>query len=512
MTLVATNTRPVWCRIAVRCLCVAALLCGAIAATPGGVRAAGPTLLGATFVGTAATSAGTGIGTDRAGNIYVSGSAGTGIAARAFVTKYDPGGTHVLYTTAVPAPCGAHGNALVVDPAGNAYLTGQYGAKNQYGICQLITDVLAVKLDPAGHILYQKLLGPTARDEVLTEDNNQGEAIAVDPAGNAYITGLADADQLDPHIPITANALQKAGDLHDGFVLKLNPAGNVVYGTFLGGNGTLNEGKGIAVDSAGDAYVTGTTQSSDFPVTANAYQPHLGQRFHITNFLGNAYIVELNPSGTKVLYGSYLGGGEVEIGYAIATDGAGNVYVTGATASPNFPTTSGAYDRTCGTDGNCNVHYVCASGCGDVYQDDVFVVKISLRQSGPAALRYSTFLGGNVDDEGESIAVDRAGIIYVAGRTNSPGGFPTRNGPQVTPGGDADAFVAAINPARAGDASLVFSTFLGGSQGDEALAMSLGKGCLYVTGDAASHNFPVHAALQSTWSGKYGAFLVKLAR
>lgn len=504
-------------RLAARPFLLAVCLIGpALAAHPGGTSAAAsaaPALLAATYTGNAATTVGTGIGTDRSGNVYVSGSAGEGTSARAFVAKYDPTGAHLLYTTYIDAPCGAWGNALAVDAAGNAYITGQYGVKNQFGICQEITDVLAAKLDPSGHIVYQKAIGPTAQDGVLMSDNNQGEAIAVDGSGSVYITGLADGDPLDPHIPISASALQRTGHGHDGFVLKLDPAGKVAYGTFLGGSGIIDEGKGIAVDAAGDAYVTGTTQSADFPVTANAYQPHLGKRFNITNFLGNAFIAELNPTGTKLLYGSFLGGGEVEIGYAIATDGAGNVYVTGATASPNFPTTPGAYDRTCGTDGNCNVHYTClVNGCGDIYADDVFVVKIALNRAGAAALRYSTFLGGNFNDEGEAIAVDRAGRIYVAGRDDSSAGFPLRSAVQSTHGGGADAFVAALDPARAGAASLLFSTDLGGGKDDEALAMALGKGSIYVTGDTASPDFPTRAAVQKSWTGKYGAFVVKLSR
>ncbi|HVC80423.1 MAG TPA: SBBP repeat-containing protein [Chloroflexota bacterium] len=470
-------------------------------------------LLVSTFSGGAGTGVGTGVAADRAGNIYVGGTIGAASSSRAFVTKYDPSGTHILYSTSISAPCGAAGNALTVDPAGNAYITGQYGVRNQFGICQITTDVLAAKLDPSGHLVYQKAIGPTSQDEVTLSVNNQGEAIAVDAAGNAYITGRADGDPIDPTIPVTPTALQRTGHTHVGFVMKVNPAGALVYSTFLGGNGTVEEGKGIAVDGRGDAFVTGSTQSSNFPTTANAYQPHLGTRFKITNFLGNAFIVELNPTGSGILYGSYLGGGEVESGNAIAIDGGNNVYVTGVTASPNFPTTANAYDRTCGTDSNCNVHYTClVNGCGDIYADDAFVVQIALNRVGTAALRYSTFMGGSFNDEGMGIAVDRANHIYVTGRAASPSGFPTRNAIQPVRGGGADAFVAAFDPARSGSDSLIFSTFLGGGKDDEAQAMSLGNGCIYVTGDTASADFPTHAAVQKSWTGAYGAFLTKLSR
>jgi beta-propeller repeat-containing protein len=501
-------------RSAVRGLLAATVLAGAAFAGNLGAAtaAAAPTMLFSTFAGNGATGVGTGVAVDRAGNIYVGGTVGTEAAARAFVTKYDPTATRILYTTYIKAPCGAYGNALTVDPAGNAYVTGQYGVPSQYGICQITTDVLAAKLDPSGHVVYKKAIGPTSQDEVLVSVDNQGEAIAVDSAGNAYITGRTDGDQLDPRIPTTANALQRTGHTHDGFVLKVDPSGNLAYSTFLGGN-NLDEGKGIAVDGHGDAYVTGTTISTNFPTTANAYQPHMGKRFNITSILGNAFVAELNPTGSKLLYGSFLGGGEVEIGYAIAVDGANNVYVAGATASPNFPTTAGAYDRVCGTDGNCNVHYTClVNGCGNIYADDVFVSKLDLSRSGAAALRYSTFLGGNYNDEAMGIAVDGAGLIYVAGRDNSSSGFPAKNAVQPAQGGGADAFVATFDPAQKGDASLLFSTYLGGSKNDEVQAMHLGKGCIYVTGDTASADFPLHGALQKSWTGNYGAFVTKLSR
>lgn len=503
------------CRSAARAILAAPLLAAALGGHLGTATASpavAPTLLLSTYTGGAATGEGTGVAADRAGNIYVGGVVGTSPTDRAFVTKYDPTGTRVLYTTYISSPCGVAGNALTVDPAGNAYITGQYGVRNQFGICQLTTDVLAAKLDPSGHIVYRKGFGPTSQDQVLISVDNQGEAIAVDAGGNAYITGRVDGDSLDPTIPISSNAFQHTGHTHDGFVLKVDPSGKLVYSTFLGG-GNIDEGKGIAVDGRGDAYVTGTTLSTNFPTTPNAYQPHMGKRFHITSLWGNAFIAELDPTGSRLLYGSFLGGGEVEIGYAIATDGANNVYVAGATGSPNFPTTASAYDRTCGTDGNCNVRYTClTTGCGDIYADDVFVSKLDLSRAGSAALRYSTYLGGNYNDEAMGIAVDGAGRVYVAGRDDSSSGFPTRNAVQSVQGGGADAFVATFDPARAGDASLIFSTYLGGSKDDEVQAMSLGKGCIYVTGDTFSADFPVHGALQKSWTGKYGAFFTKLAR
>jgi hypothetical protein len=453
------------------------------------------------------------VGADGAGNVYVGGTIGTGKSSRAFIVKYDPTGRHILYTKYLTAQCGAAGNALAVDPAGNVYLTGTVSAPTDLGYCGIVTDVLAAKLDPSGRVVYQDSIGPSSKDGVLTAIDNQGEAIAVDGAGNAYITGKADDDTVNPTIPTTPGALQSHDHTHVGFVMKVDSSGHLAYSTFLGGSGTIDEGKGIVVDGAGHAFVTGTTQSPDFPVTPNAYQPHLGKLGNSPNILGNAFVVELNPTGSKILYGTYLGAYEVEIGYGIATDGAGHVYVAGATGSPNYPTTSGAYDRTCGTDGNCNVHHGCLNnGCGLLYDDDVFVAELNINRSGSSALRYATFLGSFGNDEAYAMTIDGPDHVYIAGRTDSTVGFPIKNVAQAQRGGGVDAFVAEVDPALTGKASLIYCSYFGGSKDDEVQAIGLGKGAVYVTGDSGSTNYPLHGAVQMTWTGKYGAFVTALSR
>ena len=205
------------------------------------------------------------------------------------------------------------------------------------------------------------------------------------------------------------------------------------YSTYLGGTG-LDQSYGIAVDAAGNAYVTGTTDSADFPTTTGAFQTTSGGGY-------DAFVTKLNPTGTALVYSTYLGGTSVDFGEHIAVDRAGNAYVTGYTTSTNFPTTVGAFQTT--------------SGGGY----DAFVTK--LNPTGTVV--YSTYLGGSGDEIGWGIAVDTAGYAYVTGQTDSTD-FPTTTGAfQTTSGGGYDAFVTKLNPTGT---ALVYSTYLGGTLND----------------------------------------------
>ena len=240
----------------------------------------------------------------------------------------------------------------------------------------------------------------------------------MDGAGSAYVTG--GTTSLD--FPTTAGAVQttNAGFV-DAFVTKLDATGSgLVYSSYLGGSGSdLDFGGGIAVDGAGSAYVTGRTDSSDFPTTAGAAQPtHAGS--------DDAFVTKLDATGSGLVYSSYLGGSGVEFGNGISVDAAGSAYVTGQTGSTDFPTTAGAAQTT-------------FAGLFDA-----FVTKLDATGSG---LVYSTYLGGAGSDPGLSIAVDDMGNAYVTGITTStdfpatPGAFQT-----TLVGGefDNDAFVAKI--------------------------------------------------------------------
>jgi Big-like domain-containing protein/beta-propeller repeat-containing protein len=259
----------------------------------------------------------------------------------------------------------------------------------------------------------------------------------------------------------------------------------LLYSTYLGGSGT-DEGLGIALDGAGNAYVTGRTISADFPTTAGAFD---------TSFNGgtfDVFVTKLNPAGSSLVYSTYLGGGGNDQSFSIALDAAGHAHVTGFTSSADFPTTVGAFDTT-------------LNGAGSF---DVFVTKLDAAGS---ALAYSTYLGGNGNDEGFGIVLDVVGNAYVAGFTTSAN-FPTTVGAFDTSfnGGVVDAFVTKLNTA--GSAPLLYSTYLGGSGDDRGLGIALDAlGNAHVTGFARSADFPTTAgAFDTSFNGVIDAFVTKL--
>src|SRR6266851_2193022 len=189
----------------------------------------------------------------------------------------------------------------------------------------------SLTIDPS--LVYSTYLGGSSTDV--------GFGIAVDSSGNAYVTGYTQSS----NFPTTAGALQTTfGGLADAFVSKLNSSGSaLVYSTYLGG-GSTDFGFGIAVDSSGGAYVTGYTQSSNFPATAGALQTTFGGG-------ADAFVSKLNSGGSALVYSTYLGGSSFDFGFGIAVDSSGNAYVTGYTCSSNFPTTAGALQTTFGVGG-----------------------------------------------------------------------------------------------------------------------------------------------------------------
>jgi beta-propeller repeat-containing protein len=233
-----------------------------------------------------------------------------------FVAKFNAAGSALAFSTCLPSPQISAGRAIAVDVSGNAYVTGQLGADITHSI-----DAFVTKLSSSGSMIYSTRLSGS-RDDI-------GFGIAADSAGNAFVTGITASTDF-PAVNAFQPALAAGGD---AFVTKLNPSGSIIYSTFLGGNDSNSGsdlGAGIAVDSAGRAYVAGITSSSNFP-TVNAVQPVWG---------GNrdAFVAELNATGSTLVFSSYLGGSDSDSANAIALDGAGNVYVTGSTSSQNFPT------------------------------------------------------------------------------------------------------------------------------------------------------------------------------
>ncbi|MCX6827698.1 MAG: SBBP repeat-containing protein [candidate division Zixibacteria bacterium] len=260
------------------------------------------------------------------------------------------------------------------------------------------------------------------------------------------------------------------------FTLIIDP--EILYSTYLGGSGD-DLGWSIAVDNAGCAYVIGQTASTDFP-TQNSYQPNQGGTGNY-----DAFITKLSANGKSLIYSTYLGGSGNEYGRRIAVDGDGLAYVTGYTASSDFPTKN-PYD------GSFNGGY-----------SDAFVTKLSANGD---SLIYSTYLGGNDDDDGLGIAVDNAGYAYVAGQTNSTN-FPTLTPYQGNQHG-SDVFVTKLS---LDGNSLIYSSYLGGTGSDAAYGIAIdGSGCAYVTGITEAADFPIQNAFQTNQFG-YDAFVTKFS-
>jgi beta-propeller repeat-containing protein len=338
-------------------------------------------------------------------------------------------------------------------------------------------------IDPI--LVYSTYLGGSGQDEAT--------GVAVDPVGNAYITGFTGSADF----PVSAGAFQSSlvigtcsGGLacNDVFVTKINAEGTaIIYSTFIGGTGQ-DEARGIAVDPSGNAYVVGRTNSNNFPITAGAFQTLLsGPQFRSHD----AFVLKLNADGTAPVYSTYLGGSIDDVGSGIAVDSSGNACVTGETASSNFPLANALQK---GHHGDCR-------GGGDVFIicDDAFVTKLNSAGTG---LIFSTFFGGFEEDKGTGIAVDKADNIYVTGVTTShgllttPGAFQTSARRNFLSG---DAFVLKLNPQGS---AYIYSTYLGGEGGDLAYSIAADEaGNAYVTGETYSTDFPVTAgAFQSASS------------
>jgi len=263
-------------------------------------------------------------------------------------------------------------------------------------------------------------------------------------------------------------------DYDQRYPLVIDPA--LIYSTYLGGSGN-DSGLGIAIDSSGNAYVAGYSASPNFPLKNPVQSTNASSL--------DAFVAKITPSGQELVYSTYLGGWGSDYAKGIAVDGSGNAYVTGYTASANFPTKDPLQSSWAGS-------------------DDAFVTKIN---SAGSALSYSTYLGGSSDDYGEAIAVDGSGNAYIAGYTSSVA-FPTRNSIQSSNAGLWDAFVTKINPAGS---ALVYSTYLGGSGFEYGLDIALdGNGNAYVTGPTYSTNFPTKNPLQATNGGGMDAFVTKI--
>jgi hypothetical protein len=368
-------------------------------------------------------------------------------------------------------------NAIAVDSTGAAYVAGftasfDFPTVNpEQGATGGGNDAFIAKLSASGSaLIYCTYLGGRGDDRAF--------GIAVDATGAAYVTGSTQSTNFPVRNALQANL---AGG-KNAFVAKLTPTGNgLAYSTYLGGNGS-DAGNGIAVDSSGNAYITGDTTSSNFP--ANTYQ---------TTYHGSqdAFVSKLNAAGSALTYSTYLGGGSIDHGAAIAVDSTGTAYITGSTYSTDFPTLDAMQP---------------AIGGGQ----NAFITRLKADGSG---LLFSTYLGGSggstgYPESGQGIAVDAAGSAYVAGVTPSPN-FPLVNPEQSTLNGSLDAFVTKVSSTG----TLVYSTYLGGSGIDNANAIAVDtNGYAYVGGYTYSSDFPVVSPVQATAASptSIDAFVAKL--
>ncbi len=517
------------------------------------LNAAGSTSVFATYIGGSRLESGYGISVDSQGNVYITGSTdsmdfeainavqGNNLGgADAFVTKISADGSEINYSTFLGGSGADSGLSIAVDNSGAAYITGSTAAANfpvsnpAQSANRGGADVFVAKLNSNGSaLIYATYLGGSGLD--------QGQDIAIDGAGAAYITGVTSSTDFNTRQPLQTNNLGGG----DAFIAKLSPTGSdLVYSTYYGGGGN-DAGRSIAIDGAGAAYIAGITSSTNLPVqsplqptnrgqddafilkinasgSAIVYATYLGGsasdagaaiavdtagaayvtglttsiNFNTRNpFQGanrgdlDAFVAKISSDGSMLSYSSYLGGSSTEFGNGIAVDGAGAAYVTGSTASPNFTTSSAPFQN--------------ANRGGS----DAFLTKINPSGS---AVDYSTYLGGTDSDAASSVAVDAAGMVYITGNTTSTN-FPLKSPAQDTNRGSSDAFITTIKASNSGSADLVYSTYIGGSGADEGFGIAVnGAGSIYVAGQTASFDLTIANPLQPSSSGGLDIFIVKI--
>ena len=343
-------------------------------------------------------------------------------------------------------------SSVASDSQGNTYAAGwAAGTETGHG-----TDAFVARWNAAGTLDYLRYFGGSGEDRAT--------ALAVDPAGNAYIAGFTTS----PDLPVRSAWQAARRGSQDAFLAKFAADGSVVFATYLGGSG-ISLARGIAVDGAGNVYAAGSTNATDFPVSG-AYQSRQAGQF-------DAFVVKLSAEGDRLLYSTFLGGGGSDYANAVAVDAAGAAYVAGATGSADFPTRRPLQAALRGG-------------------EDAFVAKLS---ADGASLVYSTYLGGSGGSAGApeaaaGIAVDGAGNAYVAGATSSAD-FPGRRDGSSAPA----AFLVRLNAS--GDA-LVYSSALGGGGATTAAAVALAEdGTAVIAGSTAARDLPLREAAQPAYGG-----------
>jgi hypothetical protein len=461
-------------------------------------------------------------------------------AGDVFVAKLSADGSTLLYSTYLGGKNQDIGNGIAVDAFGDAYVTGatlspdfpvtppdvlnpDCGGDAHCGATfnsnhLIVSNCFVTKLNPAGTaLIYSTFFGEY--------ENVRCQAIAVDANQVAYITGATGPNLPvtivppppvpPPPFPITGNAFQPTfgGGDKDSFVAKISATAETVeYSSYLGGSDE-EIGYGIAVDSSANAYVTGLTYSTNFPVV-NALQSTYGGA-------GDAFLVKVNTDGSgtgpgPLLYSTFLGGSNLDQGNGVAVDTSGIAYVAGFVGAAKLPFATTA--SLCGVaPGAAAVQVPAGTFCGG--DADVFAAKIDATKSGAASLLYFTNFGGSFADSGNGIAVDSSGndtlcisgpCAYVTGSTVSPDFLPSTVAifqPQFG-GGNADAFVTKIDSTGT---TLLYSSFLGGTNTDTGNGIAVdATGAAYVAGQTCSLDFPLANPFQPAPGGNCDAFVSKV--
>ena len=441
---------------------------------------------------------------DSAGNTYLAGT--VFVAAKfnyCFVAKLSPSGA-AAYVTLFGSASGdgdSDALAIAVSSAGNVYVAGATDAPDfdadttylNYYAGESVDGFVIELNNTASAVVFSHYFGGSETDIF--------NAIALDASDNVYLVGTTNS----PDLPVgtttgTAPAQTALRGPANAFVVEFSAAGSLIYSTYLGGTGVDN-GNAIAVDSGGDAFVTGSTMSANFPTAGSPYQSTL-------KGTANAFVAKIAPNTGTLVYSTYLGGSGADLGNGIAVDSSGAAFITGVTSSSNFPVAPnpGAYQTAYG---------------GGSSGSNAFVTRLA---GSGSSLLYSTYLGGSGADSGNAVAIDSAGNAYVTGSTTSTN-FPISDAFQNTnqaPSGTANAFVAGLNASGSG---LLFSSYLGGNAaasltaglknyGDSGTAVALNCSAgLVVAGTTTSTNLPATGGTSTASypGGAPDAFVAQIA-
>jgi hypothetical protein len=462
---------------------------------PGLALTIDPVLAYSTYLGGSAYDASVSITLDASGNIYLAGDTKSlnfplvgafqtqyaGGPFDAFVTKLNPSGSAIVYSSYLGGTSYDRANGIAVDASGDAFVGGRADSRN-FPVVKPIqatsgggADSFVSEVSPSGSsLLFSTYLGGSGFDRV--------NAVALGAGGVVWATGRTNSLNFP-----TVNPIQPAngGGTFDAWVAKLDPTTpTLLFSTYLGGI-RFDGGNGIAVDASGNAYATGRTSSNNFP-TVNPIQGYKGRI--------DVWLAKIAPDGSSLLYSTYIGGTADDRGVDVKVDGSGNAYVTGRTDSTDFPTKA-APSATVGASRRATL---------DPFEGfDAFVLKMNATGS---ALVYSFRFGGTNHEEGEGIALDASGDAFVVGGTYSTD-FPVLNAVQPTFAGVEDAYAMEVGPTG----SIIYATYLGGSGQDIATSVAVNaSGGAFLSGFTASTDFPTVNPVQAQNAGNDDAFVSEI--